>query len=270
MARCLIGCGSNQGRPRQHLDDARDLLRSMPGVTLVAASRARETRPVGGPAGQPPFLNGAFLVDTDFTPSDMLGVLTAIENTLHRERSEQWGPRTIDLDLLLYDDLVIEQPGLTVPHPRMATRRFVLEPCAEIAPDFMHPLAGCTVRDLLENISGAHPRVAVVGVPGSGAAEVAAAVAGSWLDTALLDPHDILSGAPDTPPNVMILVIAEPTALDHRLTNHAAAELQRTLRQRLQSPASGTPGRPKAVVVVEADDLNRAIGEAVAAVEAMA
>jgi len=181
MARCLIGCGSNQGRPRQHLDDARELLRAMPGISLVAASRPRETRPVGGPAGQPAFLNGAFLLETDFPPDDVLGVLAAIENTLHRERTERWGPRTIDLDLLLYDDVVLDRPELTIPHPRMATRRFVLEPCVEIAPDFLHPLAGCSVRDLLDAISAAHPHVAVIGVPGSGAPEVAAAVADMTL-----------------------------------------------------------------------------------------
>jgi 2-amino-4-hydroxy-6-hydroxymethyldihydropteridine diphosphokinase len=153
----------------------------MPGVTFLAASRPRETRPIGGPAGQPAFLNGAFLVETALSPDDVLDVLTAIENTLHRERAERWGPRTIDLDLLLYDDLVLDRPGLTVPHPRMSTRRFVLEPCVEIAPDFLHPLAGCSVRDLLAAISAAHPHVAVIGVPGSGAPEVAAAVADTTL-----------------------------------------------------------------------------------------
>ena len=181
MARCLIGCGSNQGRPRQHLEEARELLRAMPGVTLLAASRPRETRPVGGPAGQQAFLNGAFLLETEFTPDDILGVLSAIENTLHRERADRWGPRTIDLDLLLYDDIVLDRPDLTVPHPRMATRRFVLEPCAEIAPDFLHPVAGCSVRDLLDAISAVHPHVAVIGVPGSGAPEVATAVADTVL-----------------------------------------------------------------------------------------
>jgi 2-amino-4-hydroxy-6-hydroxymethyldihydropteridine diphosphokinase len=177
MARCLIGCGSNQGRSRQYLDDARELLRAMPGIALVAASRPRETRPIGGPPGQPAFLNGAFLLETDFSPDDVLGVIAAVENTLHRERTDRWGPRTIDLDLLLYDDAVLDRPELTIPHPRMSTRRFVLEPCVEIAPDFLHPLAGCSVRDLLDAISAAHPHVAVIGVPGSGAPEVAAAVA---------------------------------------------------------------------------------------------
>ena len=298
MARCLIACGSNEGQPRQHLADAGDLLRSMPGLTLLATSRIRETRPVGGPAGQAPFMNGAFLVETEFAAAELLGVLTAIENTLHRERLERWGPRTIDLDLLLYEDLVIEQPGLTIPHPRMTTRRFVLEPCAEIAPDFVHPLAGCSVQDLLDNISVAHPHVAVVGVPGSGAAEVAAAVADVWLDTVLLDVDDILRGVAA---EVAILLVAEEAVLAQRLADggrcapgtvvdppaaatavvdakatgaiHSVAELgaiQAELRHRLLAPASGADRRPKAVVIVEANDLERAIGEAVAAVEAMA
>ena len=298
MARCLIACGSNEGQPRQHLADAGDLLRSMPGLTLLATSRIRETRPVGGPAGQAPFMNGAFLVETEFAADELLGVLTAIENTLHRERLERWGPRTIDLDLLLYEDLVIEQPGLTIPHPRMTTRRFVLEPCAEIAPDFVHPLAGCSVQDLLDNISVAHPHVAVVGVPGSGAAEVAAAVADVWLDTVLLDMDDILRGVAA---EVAILLVAEEAVLAQRLADggrcapgtvvdppaaatavvdakatgviHSVAELgaiQAELRHRLLAPASGADCRPKAVVIVEANDLERAIGEAVAAVEAMA
>lgn len=153
----------------------------MPGVTLASVSRYRDTRPIGGPPGQEAFLNAACLLETDLAPHDVLGMLAAVENTLHRERSERWGPRTVDLDLLLYDDLVLDTDVLTLPHPRMATRRFVLEPCVEIAPDFMHPLADCTLHGLLESISSSRPHVAVVGVPGTGAPEVAAAIADATL-----------------------------------------------------------------------------------------
>jgi 2-amino-4-hydroxy-6-hydroxymethyldihydropteridine diphosphokinase len=177
MARCLIGCGSNLGQRREQLDRALELLRFMPGVAVRAVSRYRETRPIGGPVGQSAFLNGACLIETDLPARDVLDMLAAVENTLHRERTDRWAARTIDLDLLLYDDLVVETSDLTVPHPRMATRRFVLEPAAEIAADLPYPPAACTVGDLLENIRTAHPRVAIVGVPGSGAREVAAAVA---------------------------------------------------------------------------------------------
>ncbi|MCE9629464.1 MAG: 2-amino-4-hydroxy-6-hydroxymethyldihydropteridine diphosphokinase [Planctomycetia bacterium] len=188
MARCLIGCGSNLGKRREQLDRAVELLRFMPGVTFLAASRYRETRPVGGPAGQSAFLNGACLIETELTPHAVLEMLAAVENTLHRERHERWGERTIDLDLLLYGDLVLETAELTVPHPRMATRRFVLEPSAEIAAEFAYPPAGCTVGDLLDNISATHPLIAVVGVPGSGAPEVAAAVADAVMGRVIHAP----------------------------------------------------------------------------------
>jgi|694.fasta_scaffold02422_9 2-amino-4-hydroxy-6-hydroxymethyldihydropteridine diphosphokinase len=167
-----------------------ELLRYMPGVTLMSVSRYRDTRPIGGPSGQGVFLNGACLLETDLAPHDVLGMLAAVENTLHRERGERWGPRTVDLDLLLYDDLVLDTASLTLPHPRMATRRFVLEPCVEIAPDLVHPLAACPLDHLLDSISSPHPHVAVIGVPGSGASEVAAAIADATLGRLVHAPAD--------------------------------------------------------------------------------
>jgi 2-amino-4-hydroxy-6-hydroxymethyldihydropteridine diphosphokinase len=365
MARCLIGCGSNQGARREQLDRAIELLGVMPGIRLAAVSRHRETRPVGGPPDQPPFLNGACLVETELAPHELLGTLTAVENTLHRDRSERWGPRTVDLDLLLYDEAVIDDEvidgaALTVPHPRMTTRRFVLEPAVEIAPDLPHPLAGCTIRDLLENISQPHLHVAVVGVPGSGAAEVAGAIADatlarivhapaalpwhpgqpadvagwigafeacarplrseSWPD----DPHGTvadywlgayLTAAVDclpaaalarvaadharvmagtVPPNIVILLRASTAALSERIAFQAGHErfsnlyselgtgdwhgdvgaalsrLQDRLIGELHCRQRTSTTLPKSVVVVDADDLARAVDEAIAAVEAVA
>jgi 2-amino-4-hydroxy-6-hydroxymethyldihydropteridine diphosphokinase len=191
MARCLIGCGSNLGSRREQLDRAIELLRFMPGVTIQAVSRYRETRPIGGPPGQPAYLNGACLIETDLEPLDVLGMLAAVEQTLERQRQERWSARTIDLDLLLYDELVLESRMLTVPHPRMATRRFVLEPCVEIAPDLAHPTAGCSLRDLLDAISAPCPLIAVVGVPGSGAPEVAAVVADATMARLIQSPRPV-------------------------------------------------------------------------------
>ena len=186
MACCVIGCGSNQGARREQLDRAIELLGVMPGITMRAVSRHRETRPIGGPPDQAPFLNGACLIETELGPHELLGVLAAVENTLHRDRTERWGPRTLDLDILLYDQLVLEDSivagtALTIPHPRMTTRRFVLEPAVEIAPDLRHPLSGGSLRELLDNISHPHLHVAVVGVPGAGAVEVAGAIADATL-----------------------------------------------------------------------------------------
>jgi 2-amino-4-hydroxy-6-hydroxymethyldihydropteridine diphosphokinase len=188
MARCLIGCGSNLGRRRDLLDRAMELLGCMPGVSVRAVSHYRETVPVGGPPGQPAFLNAACLIDTDLPPAGVLEILAAVERTLQRERTERWAARTIDLDLLLYDDVVLDTPDLTIPHPRMATRRFVLEPAAEIAGEIAFPPTGCTVRDLLDNISAPHPLVVVIGVPGSGASEIASAVADAVMGRPLHAP----------------------------------------------------------------------------------
>lgn len=197
-SRCLIGCGANLGSRREQLDQAIDMLRFMPGVEMLQVSRFVETQPIGGPPGQPPFLNAACLVETSFAPEEMLDMLAAVENTLHRERHTRWGPRTIDLDLLMYDEQVITTERLQVPHPRMTTRRFVLEPATEIAADLRHPVAGCTLRELLENISQRHLHVAVVGVPGSGAAEVAAAVADVTLARLLHAPTALPGCSPAT------------------------------------------------------------------------
>ncbi len=199
MARCLIGCGSNLGKRRAQLDRGLELLSFMPGVDLVAVSRFIETRPIGGPADQGGYLNAACVVETDLTPHDLLGALVAVENTLHRRREHRWGERTIDLDLLLYDDLVVDSPDLTLPHPRMATRRFVLEPAVEIAAELPYPPGCCTVGELLDNISVPNPLVAVVGVPGSGATEVAAAVADATLARLVRSPRPLPS-LPPAPP----------------------------------------------------------------------
>ena len=108
----------------------------LPGV--VAVSTLRETDPVGV-TDQPRFLNGVAALETELAPRELLDVLLAVERRLGRERRERWGPRTIDLDLLLYGDEVIDEDGLTIPHPRLHERRFVLEPLADLAPKLVVP-----------------------------------------------------------------------------------------------------------------------------------
>ena len=111
------------------------------GVELLELSQLRETEPVGV-VDQPPFLNGAVALDTTLSPRELLDVLLDIERELGRVRDgERWGPRTIDLDLLVYGDEVVDEPGLRVPHPRLHERRFVLEPLAELEPELDDPRA---------------------------------------------------------------------------------------------------------------------------------
>jgi 2-amino-4-hydroxy-6-hydroxymethyldihydropteridine diphosphokinase len=119
------------------------------GVQVERVSRFIETAPVGGPARQEDYLNGVARLRTSLDAHELLDVLQAIERRFGRERAERWGPRTLDLDVLLYDDAVIETERLIVPHARMHERRFVLEPLCEIAPEVVHPVLGLMMRELL-------------------------------------------------------------------------------------------------------------------------
>ncbi|MCE5267079.1 MAG: 2-amino-4-hydroxy-6-hydroxymethyldihydropteridine diphosphokinase [Planctomycetaceae bacterium] len=173
MSVCLIGLGSNQGERQATLDAATDAVSAIPGCRLIARSTWRETAAVGGPLGQPRFLNGAAKLDTSLSPQELLGRLQQIEQQLGRRRAERWGPRSIDLDLLLYDSLVVETPDLVLPHPRMALRRFVLEPAAEVAGEMLHPTIRWTVSRLLEHLNGTPRYVAITGGIGVGKSHLA-------------------------------------------------------------------------------------------------
>ena len=143
MVRSFVGLGSNLDNPREQIRRALDLLRAEAGVELVAVSSLRETDPVGYER-QPRFLNGAAELRTELSARELLGRLLAIERRLGRVRGKgpRFGPRTIDLDLLLYGDEVLHEPGLVVPHPRLHERRFALEPLAELDPALEVPGRG--------------------------------------------------------------------------------------------------------------------------------
>jgi 2-amino-4-hydroxy-6-hydroxymethyldihydropteridine diphosphokinase len=142
MTRAYVGLGANLGAREETIRRAIELLGREDEVDVVAVSRVRETDPVGV-IDQPRFLNGAVAVDTALAPRDLLDVLLRIERQLGRVRDgTRWGPRTIDLDLLVYGDEEIDQPGLTIPHPRLGERRFALEPLAEVDPELVIPGLG--------------------------------------------------------------------------------------------------------------------------------
>jgi 2-amino-4-hydroxy-6-hydroxymethyldihydropteridine diphosphokinase len=133
-----LGLGSNVGDRLATLQHAVDLLGEDPGIQVRRSSRVWETDPVGGPE-QPDFLNAVVEVDTDLEPLDLLAVVDRVEATLGRFRDVHWGPRTIDIDILLIDDLVLGGDRLTVPHPRMHERAFVIAPLLELIPDPVLP-----------------------------------------------------------------------------------------------------------------------------------
>jgi 2-amino-4-hydroxy-6-hydroxymethyldihydropteridine diphosphokinase len=145
MTRAYVGLGANLGDREATIRAAAAVL---PG--LVAVSELRETEPVGV-VDQPPFLNGAAALETELSARELLDALLAIERDLGRERRERWGPRPIDLDLLLYGEERIDEPGLTVPHPRLHERRFALEPLADLDPELVVPGHG-RVSELLAEL----------------------------------------------------------------------------------------------------------------------
>jgi 2-amino-4-hydroxy-6-hydroxymethyldihydropteridine diphosphokinase len=152
-----IALGSNLGDRRANLDVALAKLREQPGVTVLRVSTYHDTEPVGGPAGQDRYLNAVAEIRTTLRPIELMRLLLAVEARLGRVRSERFGPRTIDLDLILYGQEVIKvhEPDcdVTVPHPRMHERVFVLAPLAEIAPLAVHPVLQSTIKDLLARLT---------------------------------------------------------------------------------------------------------------------
>jgi len=141
MATAFIGIGSNLGDRETHLRRALDLLAAEDDIAVVAVSGLRETEPVG-PVEQGPFLNGAVQVSTNLPPRQLLERLLDVEQRLGRVRDVRFGPRTIDLDLLVYGGETADEPGLTLPHPRLHERRFALEPLAELDPRLVVPGRG--------------------------------------------------------------------------------------------------------------------------------
>lgn len=149
--RAYIGLGSNMGDRRRYLNDAVEALRKHPLLVVKKVSEYIQTKPYGG-VEQEDFLNGALELETLLRPEELLHVLHEIENEAGRERTVHWGPRTLDLDILFYDNLRYESDTLVIPHIDLTNRSFVLKPLAEIAPYLRHPVTGKTVTELLQSL----------------------------------------------------------------------------------------------------------------------
>ncbi|MCE5336253.1 MAG: 2-amino-4-hydroxy-6-hydroxymethyldihydropteridine diphosphokinase [Desulfobacteraceae bacterium] len=149
--RAAIGLGSNQGDSVRICREACESLRNDPAVHILGISSFYRTEPVGV-AGQDWYVNAVLLCETSLPALELLQLLMRVEQSFGRVRAERWGPRTLDLDILFYGDTVLRLPGLRVPHPRMHERLFVMAPLCEIAPEWIHPELGLSVRELLEQL----------------------------------------------------------------------------------------------------------------------
>ncbi|OHB33374.1 MAG: 2-amino-4-hydroxy-6-hydroxymethyldihydropteridine diphosphokinase [Desulfuromonadaceae bacterium GWC2_58_13] len=148
MTTAYLALGANLGDRLATFRQARAALDQQAEIKVTGASAIFETEPVGGPAGQNVYLNAVLRVDTTLAPQVLLAVCQTIELHFGRRREVPWGPRTLDIDLLLYGEVTCGGPQLILPHPRLHLRRFVLTPLLELAPDLRHPLLGQTIREL--------------------------------------------------------------------------------------------------------------------------
>ena len=152
MTECAIALGSNLGNSLDTLESSLRVLNQTPGIKLKTTSSWYQTKPVGTTQPQPDYLNGCAVLEAEQTPEELLTILQATELQFGRVRTERWGARTLDLDLLLYGDLVLDIPNLTIPHPRMTERAFVLVPLAEIAPAWIEPVSGIAIAQLAKAV----------------------------------------------------------------------------------------------------------------------
>jgi len=148
--RVAIALGSNLGDSYTILKSALQILNTTPEITVQSASPVYQTVAIGPP--QPDILNACTLLTTTLTPTALLETLLKTEVKFGRVRRERWGPRSLDLDLLLFDDLILKQPGLQIPHPGLTERAFVLVPLADIAPNWIEPVSGRTIANLLQQV----------------------------------------------------------------------------------------------------------------------
>ena len=151
-----IAFGGNIGDKQAVFRAAIDGLGALESTRVVRVSDSLETAPAGGPAGQGNYLNAAIEIRTSLEPDELLRRLHDIERNLGRNRpaEQRWGPRTCDLDIMLMDDIVMNTPALTIPHPRLHERAFMLRPLAQIAPDVRHPVLNATITELLARQEG--------------------------------------------------------------------------------------------------------------------
>ncbi len=162
MVKCAIALGSNQGNSLDTLEQSLAVLNQIPGIVLEATSSWYQTKPVGTSQPQPDYLNGCALLSAAQSPEELLAILQATEVQFGRTNKGTLQPRTLDLDLLLYGDLVMDTPNLTIPHPRMIERAFVLVPLAEIAPDWIEPKSNTKIAKLLCNVDRSGVRSYIV------------------------------------------------------------------------------------------------------------
>lgn len=296
MARCLISFGANIGNPLKTILSAADQLQRKLGCTpkCFQLSRCFRTPPIGGPSGQPPFVNAVAAVTTACSPWEVWDAIRQLEHDLGRERNQRWEARRIDLDILLYEEQTIWTPHLKIPHPRMCMRRFILIPALDVAPHWIDPVSGWTIEQLAANVREGAGSFVLIADPASRApsllAEVARRTGASWQSSTTNNPSEKLTGRwlsliesdenfslPSLLSELQIagadlkwkpkltIVLAPTTAFDGAWEDiHLSIANQLNLKPNLQPPTFYGPR-----YLLAADDNAWATEEMIAAIEAM-
>ncbi len=212
MTACLLGLGSNLGDREATLAAALREIDALPDVRLGRRSEWHRAPPLGGPPGQDEFLNAVAVIETTIRPLRLLDELQDIEARHGRQRGERWAPRTLDIDLLLYGNEVAETEMLTLPHPRMSFRRFVLKPAAEVAPRMLHPVIGWPVERLLLHLEAASDQLVILSPSESLRTEVAAGIA-QQFGAQPVDPPQFATAEQHWPPAVSTWLDIKPRAV---------------------------------------------------------
>lgn len=151
MTSVFLGLGSNLGSRFEQIEYAIESIGKYPSICIELVSSFYETKPFGY-VDQPDFINAAIKIRTDLSPKELLTVVKDLERKMLRQETFKWGPRIIDIDILLFGDLIIDEPDLTIPHPLMHVREFVLKPLLEIGASVIHPKLGSSIQELYQNL----------------------------------------------------------------------------------------------------------------------
>ena len=151
--KAYVAVGSNLGDSKAYIDRGIDVLKADKNIRILKQSELIRTKPYGG-IDQPDFLNGMIIIETVYEPLELLHVLNKTEALCDRERTLRWGPRTLDLDIIYYDDVIMDSHELTIPHVDMQNREFVLKPLAEVDAFVTHPVSGLKAEEMLANLAG--------------------------------------------------------------------------------------------------------------------
>lgn len=262
MPRVIVCLGANEGRPHEAMAAAIEQLAALPQTNALLTSSLLSTVAVGGPTGQSLFLNAAALLETSLAPHELLEHLQAIEKLLGRKRVVRWGPRTMDLDIALFGDQEVASPTLTIPHPRLAFRPFMLFPATEIGPQMRHPGLGLTLADLSKQLRSGPPHVFLTGCDQELCRRLQPQVSHAKITCVALPLETFLQES--VPQGKLVIVLgSEPSAAESSGGQTSLNHLRKLARQGKLGAVYWLSGQQESLLLEEIEAAMQAVGSIV-------